>query len=625
MVIPVPSAPVDMTSKPNEQRAHIRRPIPFWLMWAWLALPSASSFFRGAQPTKTKEKRIGMPSPASSTSLRLGADWARANPFWSTLGILSVCVVPVLDLLALPACYRAAMQRCGRPGGGMGAVSLALGGTLLGVALLHALREWVLEHVVPGLERHIKLAIVEHLLRDPAQHCQPRSSGDVIFLMVRVSASVQKCLYLVTELFLPYGVTVLVTLIAMARYDRWLSLTWLGLAAAVAGLLHVAAPAARCSAAADESARRMARLHGRLDEVVRLGHTVQASGSLARELRDLRDRDFPVAFQPHHILSRCMRRQQALFVPALVLFVVVFLWRSDRLVRGGRVSHDAFVAALLLVMGMVPAVLWLAESWSTMGGELGHIRTMDELLLPRSSQDGGCGTPPPGGAGAMQPPPPPATASFVGLWDVSFGYGGDPERRRPLLFDRLTLGFRSGEWTALVGPVGSGKTTVLRLLLGFCAPRAGQCYVDGRWYADLGPDGVRARVGCVPQDPVLFAGTVLYNVRYGHEEHVDEATAAAYVREYGGHPLAERLGEDVGPGGGRLSGGQRQIVWCLRLLLRPPPVVLLDEPTSSLDADSRALLLRLLERRLLGTATTVIIVSHDPELLRHAHRRHSLR
>jgi len=118
----------------------------------------------------------------------------------------------------------------------------------------------------------------------------------------------------------------------------------------------------------------------------------------------------------------------------------------------------------------------------------------------------------------------------------------------------------------------------------------------------------------VPQTPVLFSGTMLHNVMYGAPPEVTAADVRAYVERWAGPAYAERLDDDVGTLGRRLSGGQRQLVWCLRLLLHPPAVVLMDEPTASMDVPTKDVLLRLLDA-FASTARTVVIVSHDPYIV----------
>jgi len=179
----------------------------------------------------------------------------------------------------------------------------------------------------------------------------------------------------------------------------------------------------------------------------------------------------------------------------------------------------------------------------------------------------------------------------------------------------------ASEKVALVGPSGAGKTTVFQLLLRFYDPQVGVVRIDGVDLATADPRDVRRQLALVPQDPVIFASTVLENVRYGRpgatDAEVKAACDAAYATEFidrlpGG--FAGLLGER----GVRLSGGQRQRLAIARAILADRPILLLDEATSALDAESERIVQRALERLMAGR--TVLMIAHRLATVRHADR-----
>jgi subfamily B ATP-binding cassette protein MsbA len=188
------------------------------------------------------------------------------------------------------------------------------------------------------------------------------------------------------------------------------------------------------------------------------------------------------------------------------------------------------------------------------------------------------------------------------------------------VLDGVDLHVRAGERVAIVGPSGAGKTTLLHLLARLRDPQEGRVTWDGVDLRALTRASVRSHVGVVPQDPVCFDGTVRENVTLGAdlgEDVVHEAIARAGLAGWL-DALPRGLDTNVGERGARLSGGQRQRLALARALVRRPALLLLDEPTSQLDAENEAIVREVLVS--LGPETTVVVVAHRLSTVRDADR-----
>lgn len=203
------------------------------------------------------------------------------------------------------------------------------------------------------------------------------------------------------------------------------------------------------------------------------------------------------------------------------------------------------------------------------------------------------------------------------LEGVTVRHEGRPE---PSL-DAVSLTVEPGETVALVGPSGVGKSTLLNVVLGFAVPDEGRVRVGGRDLAELDPERWRSRIAWVPQRPHLFAGTIAENVRLARPD-ADDAAVVTALRDAGAYDFVAELPDGertlLGEDGAGLSAGQRQRLAIARAFLADRPLLLLDEPTASLDGETEAGIVDAVRR--LAAGRTVLLVVHRPALLAVADR-----
>ena len=211
-------------------------------------------------------------------------------------------------------------------------------------------------------------------------------------------------------------------------------------------------------------------------------------------------------------------------------------------------------------------------------------------------------------------------AGAMELRDVWFRYPSDtPGREPPLVLQDVAIRIEPGQTVALCGPSGAGKSTVLNLLLRFYDPSRGQVLLDARELRSIPRDALRSHFALVQQETFLFNDSILDNIRYGHPEAtMDQVIAAARAANAHGFISKMPHGYDtkVGERGVRLSGGQKQRISIARAFLANPTVLLLDEPTSSVEPDSEATIIAALDRLMAGRTT--VLTSHRPSLINQA-------
>jgi len=272
---------------------------------------------------------------------------------------------------------------------------------------------------------------------------------------------------------------------------------------------------------------------------------------------------------------------------------IVVLWYGGHEVARGELTPGQLVA-FLLYMGMVAGpVGGLAGQWTQIQQAFGAADRIFALLDTEPEVRDLPGAVPIG-----------RIRGHIEFDDVSFRYADGPP-----VFEGLSTAFGEGQTTALVGPSGAGKTTLVNLVGRFYDPVAGQVCVDGRDVRKVTVRSLRQQIAVVPQEPILFADTIRENIRYGRLEatdaEVEAAAEAANATEFVSR-LPQRWETIVGERGVRLSVGQRQRVAIARAILRDGRILLLDEATSSLDNESEYLVQQALDRLMRGRTTIVI-------------------
>jgi ABC-type dipeptide/oligopeptide/nickel transport system ATPase component len=178
------------------------------------------------------------------------------------------------------------------------------------------------------------------------------------------------------------------------------------------------------------------------------------------------------------------------------------------------------------------------------------------------------------------------------------------------------------ETTLIVGEIGSGKSTIISLLLKYQTPQRGEIFLQGIPYSSIPTEELRQRIIYIPQTPILLNRTVYDNIVYGIPANISKEKVEALIHDTKLSRflsnLPKGLDTSVGVHGNHLSGGQRQIVWILKAILMNPEIIIMDEPTAAVDDETKSIIHYLLKNIVRGK--TVIMITHDPYLLKFANR-----
>jgi ATP-binding cassette subfamily B protein len=309
----------------------------------------------------------------------------------------------------------------------------------------------------------------------------------------------------------------------------------------------------------------------------------------------------------------------ALFIIALFGGIVIVLWFGARLLQAGEISPGELTRFVLYTTFVAGAMGQAAELFSQLQKTVGATQRVRELLRePVEIEVADSSVSEIKDRESKLQNLPARLRGDVVFENVSFRYPARPEIA--VLHD-VSLSARSGERVALVGPSGAGKSTLTALLLRFYAPDSGRLLIDGRDARDYPLAWLRGQMAIVPQDVLLFGGTIAENIVYGRpgasDAEIREAARLANADDFiSGFP--EGYATLVGDRGIKLSGGQRQRVAIARAILKNPAILILDEATSSLDSESERLVQAALDRLMQGRTT--FIIAHRLSTIRTADR-----
>ena len=287
--------------------------------------------------------------------------------------------------------------------------------------------------------------------------------------------------------------------------------------------------------------------------------------------------------------------------------VIAVFWFGGMQVLNGTLTAGQLTMFLILTLTIAGSIGSFSGLWTSLQEALGATKRIFEILdTPSDIIDQPA-------AKAL-----PRIAGHIVLDNVSFAYKDNSDQH---VLHGVSLEVKPGEVLALVGPSGAGKTTLVNLIPRFFDPQSGGVCIDGQDIRSVQVKSLREQIGLVPQDTLLFGGTVRENILYGKLDATEDELIAA-ARAANAHEFIAQLSKGyetiVGERGVKLSGGQRQRIAIARAILKDPRILLLDEATSSLDSESEGLVQEALDRLMQGR--TSVVIAHRLSTVHHADR-----
>jgi ATP-binding cassette subfamily B protein len=448
---------------------------------------------------------------------------------------------------------------------------------------------WIGERVVADL----RSAVYQRVIRMDPAFFEVTKTGEVLSRLTTDTTLIQSLSGIGLSILLRNTVSFFGSLVLLLLTSLKLALIIFALIPTV--LLPMLIFGRRVRRLSRDSQDRVADTSGLAGETLNAIQTVQAF-----TLEELHGRRFDSAVEDSFDTAIRRTRVRAWLIALAILTtfsaVTLVLWLGARAVLEGTMTGGDLAKFLSYAIFMGSAVASLSEMWGELQRAAGAMERTVELLHSRPS---------------IKVPTNPVAMNPVARGQISFDHltFSYPSRRETRALSDFHLEVAPGENVAFVGPSGAGKSTVFQLLLRFYDPDSGRILIDGADIALADPQAVRARVGLVPQETVIFGTSARENIRYGRpgasDAEIEAAAQAAAADEFISR-LPEGYDTFLGERGARLSGGQKQRIAIARAILKNPPILLLDEATSSLDSQSERLVQDALEK-LMRNRTTLVI------------------
>lgn len=528
-----------------------------------------------------------------STYSWIVVEFSRENPLLSVACIVVALTLAPIQEVVLPHLYGKMINVISgkNPGGAWFAPTIVTIAVLAGTQVLWLARELLNAHLQPRIDSLVR----QHLMSiQPETGSADTHAGKFMSGLVRTPAIITYWANVVFAYLIPYIATIAGIVIYLARRDAMLAVALVATTFGITVLLSLAPRTCTDVVRVREASLRS--VHEAADDSVvnRVAMaSLDAEGLLAES--DRRQAGEHAYRRAHLSAVMCVLRVKSVAIPMLSVYVAFVVWRGLSLVISRRMDVGSFVAVFMMTTGLLGTLTWITS--------LMHDTVIDLGTLSASIDKGQRRKVGPTGADADPSGHPPKDGA--GLWQVT-----------AQVLDRVSLHFPDGKLSYLKGPVGSGKSTVLRILAGIVVPESGTAYAAGAWAAP-GP------LGYMPQQPTLLDRSVIENIALGRVVTPALREAIWVVAEHTGlagllMKLPNGLDSPAGKNGSRLSGGQRQVVWLARIAVRAagllgprPQYLLLDEPTAAMDDQTARVAIEAVQKLVDdGMVRAAVVITH---------------
>ena len=472
------------------------------------------------------------------------------------------------------------------------------------IQLISVLSDYIDVKLHPAIYKFVRESMMFHVFKAKENNYTDVQIGELISKIIKLPAIIHHHIELIRTTILPTIVTVLCILAYMFYLDISLAIPLIIVIFVFIGTLVYSQRV--CSPESFKRDEKHSLIMSNADDILRNMITILSFNKL--------DEEFEKMNQIHKIYEthtkdtlNCSLTTKYVNIPTILGYLIFVLYYSYTRVLLKKMSPGIFITIIIISFALMNILFTFLGAWQHIlmrGGIIENsLRVFEECNIKREPYNKSADN-----------------SNGIRFQEIDFSYI-TTDSQRPVFRD-FTLDIQLYEKTLIVGEIGSGKSTIISLLLKYQTPQKGEIFLKGVPYSSISNITVRKNISYIPQSPILLNRTVYENIVYGISPEPSKADVEKLIidmklsRFLNGLPKG--LDTPVGVHGSKLSGGQRQITWILKSILMNPEIIIMDEPTSAVDDETKGIIHFLLEKVMQGK--TVIMITHDPYLLKFANR-----
>jgi ABC-type multidrug transport system fused ATPase/permease subunit len=474
----------------------------------------------------------------------------------------------------------------------------------ISIQILNLTQSYVNMYIIPKFQSFIRQYFFDRIIESYSENYQELELGKIISKIIRSPGIVQSIFIEIKDFLLTNIFVTVSNFIYLSNHNFILGLIFLISIITIYILSYIYFRV--CNVYITDTQDSYDEIHEEIQDT--LSNLISIYTSQQSKNEKLRIREYNIKTNKNQISTySCNNKFRILFS---LLYIIIFLalnYYAYKLLKNKEINLSAFVSIFILnysIFNFITSFYYNAYSFMNMYTKVNHITDFIEGLPIYKSV---------GGVELED------TENLNIVFDkVVFRHSLTVEP----IYNGLSFEIPFGQSIAVMGTIGSGKSTMAKLLVRLQKYHGGSIKINDHKIEDLDLINLRKNVLYVPQHPILFNRTLWDNISYGLGPEIQVEDFYSVLRDNGMEELVEiyerKMYEKVGKTGNNLSGGQRQIIWLIRCLLRPSKIIILDEPTSALDEKNAQNVIRLIRK--LSEGRTLIVITHDSDLLEHMDR-----